>query len=83
MVDTAVGAHLEGRRLMFPDCVIPGCRNPVAEVGEACSECVREFGTMLRHNADGRRLTAAEIAERDSYIHQQYAFQAMLRKVAP
>ncbi|QBC87943.1 hypothetical protein B6K05_023330 [Mycobacterium avium subsp. hominissuis] len=64
---------------MFPDCVIPGCRNPVASIGEPCGECRRVFGNMLRHNADGHTLTEEEIRERDSFVHRAYALQRSAR----
>jgi hypothetical protein len=67
----------KGGALMFPDCVLPGCRNPVAEHGDACSGCVTQFGDMLRP-AD--RLTADEIQERDRDVRQQYAAQRQTRR---
>lgn len=57
---------------MFPDCVLPGCRNPVAEHGDACAGCVTQFGDMLR---PGARLSEDEIRDRDRYVRQQYARQ--------
>lgn len=57
---------------MFPDCVLPGCRNPVAEHGDACTDCQRSFGSMLR---PGARLTAAQIDERDTQVRRAYANQ--------
>lgn len=59
----------------FPDCVIPGCRNPVALVGEPCGECRRAFGPMLRQNPAEKPLTAQEITERDRYVRTAYAMQ--------
>jgi len=58
---------------LFPDCVIPGCPNPVAATGEACGDCRSAFGPMLR--PAGRPLTAAEIAERDRGVRAAYALQ--------
>lgn len=65
---------------MFPDCVIPGCPNPVASVGEPCGDCQRAFGTMLRHNPGGHTLTEPEIEDRDSYVHRAYALQRSVRR---
>ncbi|MBS4730547.1 hypothetical protein MSM1_20230 [Mycobacterium sp. SM1] len=61
-------------------CVLPGCTNRVADVGEPCGDCVRAFGPMLRRNPNGQRMTAGDIAERDSYTHRHYQLQHMLRK---
>lgn len=67
---------------LLPDCVLPGCHNPVAEVGEPCPECRRAFGTKLREN--GPRLTAEEITERDHGVRAAYALQrATVREKAP
>ncbi|CQD03675.1 hypothetical protein BN000_00618 [Mycobacterium europaeum] len=65
---------------MFPDCVIPGCPNPVASVGEPCGDCQHAFGIMLRHNPGGHTLTEAEIDDRDSYVHRAYALQRSARR---
>ncbi|MDP7703216.1 MULTISPECIES: hypothetical protein [unclassified Mycobacterium] len=62
-----------GQLAAFPDCVIPGCPNPVAAVGEPCCDCRTAFGSMLRPG--GRPLTAAEIAERDRGVRAAYALQ--------
>lgn len=60
---------------LFPDCVIPGCPNPVPSIGEPCGECLRAFGPMLRHTAGAGRLTETEIAERDRYVRSAYTAQ--------
>lgn len=59
---------------LFPPCVIPGCPNPVAAVGEPCGGCRTAFGPMLRQTP-GRRLTADEIDERDRGVRAAYALQ--------
>lgn len=60
---------------LFPACVIPGCPNPVAAVGEPCGACRTAFGPTLRHTPGGRRLTADDIAERDRFVRAAYALQ--------
>jgi len=60
---------------LLPECVIPGCPNPVGAVGEPCAACQTAFGTMLRHNHGGRPMTADEIGERDRAVRAAYAVQ--------
>lgn len=60
--------------IVFPDCVIPGCRNPVEDHGSACTTCIAAFGPHLRSTL-GARMTAEQIEERDSYVHRAYALQ--------
>lgn len=57
---------------MFPDCVLPGCRNPVAHHGDACADCCRAFGPMLQA---GPRLTEGQIARLDAGVRAAYAMQ--------
>ena len=64
---------------LFPDCVIPGCAQPVSAWGEVCAGCVSAFGDMLRHNPGGRRLTEQEIRRRDSETRTAYALQKLVR----
>ena len=52
---------------MFTDCVIPGCRNPVAVTGDACNTCRTAFGPYLTFTRDDA-LTAQQIADRDSPV---------------
>ena len=40
---------------MFTGCVLAGCSNIVAEVGEICSECRRIFGDMIRPVSERER----------------------------
>lgn len=61
---------------MFPGCVLPGCNDPVAEVGEVCAACRNAFGPLLRPTG-GPAMTAAEINARDSEVAAQYHAQAM------
>jgi len=69
-------------QLSLPACVLPGCRNPVGRLGDPCGDCQREFGPMLRPT--GQMLTeddmAAQIEERDSYVHRAYALQRLIRE---
>lgn len=67
-------------QLSLPVCAIPGCRNIVGEIGVPCQECVDAFGDMLQHNPGGRRMTEAEITERDEAVHMAYRI-ARLRGV--
>lgn len=69
-------------QLTFPACVLPGCPNPVANVGEPCGECSNLFGTYL-HATDRPALTAEQIDERDSGVRRAYALQRMTQEVTP
>lgn len=51
-------------------CALPGCANPVPEVGDTCADCVAAFGTWLRPAAT--RLTADDIRARDEYVERAY-----------
>jgi hypothetical protein len=57
-----------------PTCVIPGCDVLVAEAGDTCHGCVRDFGAMLRPTGQPR-LTADQIAARDDGVRAAYALQ--------
>lgn len=59
---------------LAPECVIPGCPNPVAAVGQPCGGCLTAFGPMLRQTT-GHHLTADEIDERDRGVRAAYALQ--------
>lgn len=56
---------------LLPDCVLPGCRQPVATVGEPCDGCRAAFGDMLQPG--GQPLTAHQIAARDRTVEHAYA----------
>ncbi|MCQ4119860.1 hypothetical protein [Rhodococcus tibetensis] len=56
---------------LFPDCVLPGCRQPVAKIGDTCDTCRTAFGAFLRPTEAA--LTATEIAERDRVVAATYA----------
>lgn len=66
------------KQLTLPSCVIPGCTTPVGETGDVCQGCRAAFGTMLRHDPDGERLTEEQIIERDEGVAALYA--AMWRR---
>jgi hypothetical protein len=61
---------------LFPECALPGCRNPVDDVGHPCGECLAAFGHRLR---PGQPLTAEQVAERDAGVKAAYAAQRELR----
>jgi hypothetical protein len=54
----------------MPDCVIPGCINPVWQHGDTCTECVLVFKNMLRET--DKRLTEQQIVERDQHVRAIY-----------
>lgn len=58
-------------QLLFPDCVLPGCRNPVEDHGVPCDECLRIFGDCLQET-DRPALTAERIEARDSQVRFAY-----------
>jgi hypothetical protein len=64
-----------GARL-FPECAVPGCRNPVEAIGHPCADCLEAFGPRLR---PGRPLTEEQITERDTGIKAAYAAMRALR----
>lgn len=57
---------------LLPDCVLPGCRNPVAAIGAPCEECRSIFGDMLQHNPDGVPMTEDAIIARDLDTREMY-----------
>ncbi|NKV95048.1 hypothetical protein A5N78_06435 [Prescottella equi] len=56
--------------MLLPDCVLPGCRRPVPEVGQPCDECRSAFGAMLQ--SGGRPLTSDQIEARDRTVVAAY-----------
>jgi hypothetical protein len=56
---------------LFPDCVLPGCGNPVECIGEACRACQVAFGDQLRPG--GAPMTEQQIDERDRLVRATYA----------
>lgn len=65
---------------LFAECVLPGCTALVTEVGEACDDCL-ESG-FVRHNPGGRRMTEADIDERDESIRRAYEALSLIKDPA-
>ncbi|WP_209447592.1 hypothetical protein [Rhodococcus qingshengii] len=63
---------------LMPDCVLPGCRQPVTRIGDACNGCREVFGDMLQHNPEGTPLTAEEIQKRD---HDTVRAMVLMRSI--
>ncbi|ORM18323.1 hypothetical protein [Prescottella equi] len=55
---------------LLPDCVLPGCRRLVAEVGQPCDGCRSAFGAMLQ--PAGQPLTSDQIEARDRTVGAAY-----------
>ena len=53
------------------ECVLPGCRERVDRIGQACDSCIAAFGSYLVA-VDGDPLTAEAIAERDAGTRDSY-----------
>ncbi|MCF3940704.1 hypothetical protein [Gordonia tangerina] len=56
---------------LFPRCALPGCANPTDAQGHPCSQCLRDFGGLLRHNPAGQALSATAEAARDRLAGQR------------
>ena len=61
----------------MPECVLPGCKQPVDHTGETCPDCVAAFGNWLRPAE--QLLTADQIRARDLYIERAYHAQRRFR----
>ena len=61
----------------MPECVLPGCKQPVDHVGETCPDCVAAFGNWLR--TAEQLLTADQIRARDLYVERAYHAQRRFR----
>lgn len=59
--------------MLLPDCILPGCRNPVERLGLPCTTCLDEVGDFIQHNPDGVRPTAEELDESDRRVREIYA----------
>lgn len=68
-----VGA--EGDRVVI--CVLPGCRNQVTTIGDTYMDCLAAFGDWLQPSEE--RMTAEEIAARDTYAERAYHAQRSSR----
>lgn len=53
------------------ECVLPGCRERVDDVGQACADCIAAFGSYLVA-VDREPMTTAAIAERDAGTRELY-----------
>ena len=75
-----------GVLVLLPDCVLPGCRNVVTEVGQPCDECVAIFaaepGGWRLVAVDGPALTEEQVAERDAAVAAAYIAQAEIAAAA-
>jgi hypothetical protein len=66
--------------LLFPECVLPGCKNLIEVPGHPCADCLDAFsGGSLIQIRLGQPLTEHQIAERDEGIKAAYAAQRELR----
>ncbi|OZF41936.1 hypothetical protein CH292_27405 [Rhodococcus sp. 14-2470-1a] len=57
---------------LFPDCVLPGCRQPVAEHGQPCAGCIEAFGPALQQTS-APALTAEQADQRDRPVRRVQA----------
>lgn len=62
-----------------PQCVIPGCTNPVGHWGYTCPGCLDDFGPYLRVTG-APALTRQQIADRDDGIKLALALQHRVRE---
>ena len=56
---------------LIPECVLPGCHEPVIAEGEPCAGCIEAFGPHLVPVARAP-ITATVIAERDAATSAAY-----------
>lgn len=73
---------MSGIGTLLPDCVLPGCRQPVATIGEPCDGCRVAFGHMLQPTTRPA-LTSEQIHERDHGTRQAAAVMADIARQAP
>ena len=67
---------------LFATCVLPGCRNDVAEWGDVCAECIAAAGDYLRPTT-GPKLTEDEIHDRDLATREDLRAQRRIGAVEP
>lgn len=53
-------------------CILPGCKQPVAEELDVCSTCRTAFGDYLREIDREPSYTVTDIADRDAEINAMY-----------
>ncbi|CQD02000.1 hypothetical protein H7I87_03245 [Mycobacterium timonense] len=63
-----------------PQCVIPGCTDPVGHSGDTCPDCLDDFGPYLRHS-DAPALARQQIADRDDAVKLALALQHQVREI--
>ena len=57
---------------LLPECVLPGCTEPVVYVGDACPGCIEAFVAMLVQRS-GAPMTPESIEARDADVRASYA----------
>lgn len=60
---------------LLPDCVLPGCSNPVERFDDACRECRTAFGDYLAFDPERPGMTERRIEKRDRDVRAAYAAQ--------
>ncbi|GAB4989905.1 hypothetical protein BB737_12780 [Mycobacterium avium subsp. hominissuis] len=58
-----------------PVCIVQGCKNPVATVGDVCADCQELFKGYMVHNPDGHRATETELAAAQATLQRAHAQQ--------
>lgn len=66
---------------LWATCIVPGCRQPVADELDVCGTCRTVFGDYLRETDRPRSYTIADIEARDAGVRAAYLAQFALRSV--
>jgi hypothetical protein len=81
-VDRAVTTAQLDLLALVPECVLPGCKGQVDEVGQPCDGCVAVFaelpGGWALRSVDAPPMTAAAIADRDGAVRDAYRQQQLV-----
>ncbi|MGW0021599.1 hypothetical protein ACWDUD_25065 [Rhodococcus sp. NPDC003382] len=64
---------------LFAECIIPGCKQPVADELTPCDTCRTIFGPMLQEHDRPPSYTAADLAERDAETAAAYRMMLGIR----
>lgn len=64
---------------LWATCIVPGCRQPVADALDVCSTCRTVFGDYLRETDRPPSYTIADIEDRDADVTAAYLAQFALR----
>ncbi|MCK8673924.1 hypothetical protein M1M07_22795 [Rhodococcus sp. HM1] len=64
---------------LFAECIIPGCKQPVADELTPCDTCRTIFGPMLQEHDRPPSYTAADLAERDADTAAAYRMMLGIR----